>query len=415
MLAERTEIERRVRDEIRRSGVDPIRDSAGAHQVIEATMGAYFAEFVAEDQPYGFDAESIRSHLHDSIAGFGPLQKYFDDPQVEEIWINEPGRVFVARAGRSELTTTVLTSDSVRQLVDRMLVWSGRRLDTSTPFVDAMLPDGSRLHVVIPDITRDHWAVNIRRFVHRPHHILDLVPLGTLTHQAAVFLEAAVVSGLNILVAGGTQAGKTTLLNSLLGCVPAHERIVSCEEVFEIQLPSHPDWVPLQTRDASLEGTGEIPLRRLVREALRMRPSRLVVGEVRQSEALDLLVAMNSGMPSAATLHANSAREAVTKLCTLPLLAGQNISADFVVPTVAGCVDIVVHTATTRTGHRRVQEIAALPGRVENGVVEIADLFSADATGLRRGSGFPPHAGRFEVAGYSLADLLQPGESLARS
>ena len=209
MLAERTEIERRVRDEIRRSGVDPIRDSAGAHQVIEATMGAYFAESVAEDQPFGFDAESIRSHLHDSIAGFGPLQKYFDDPQVEEIWINEPGRVFVARAGRSELTTTVLTSDSVRQLVDRMLVWSGRRLDTSTPFVDAMLPDGSRLHVVIPDITRDHWAVNIRRFVHRPHHILDLVPLGTLTHQVAVFLEAAVVSGLNILVSGGTQAGKT--------------------------------------------------------------------------------------------------------------------------------------------------------------------------------------------------------------
>ncbi|MFM8772464.1 MAG: CpaF family protein, partial [Actinomycetota bacterium] len=207
-------------------------------------------------------------------------------------------------------------------------------------------------------------------------------------------------------LAGGTQAGKTTLLNALLGCLPASERVVSCEEVFEINLPHHPDWVAMQTRDASLEGTGEIPLRRLVRESLRMRPSRLVVGEVRQAEALDLLVAMNSGMPAAATLHANSAREAVTKLCTLPLLAGQNIAADFVVPTVAGCVDIVIHTATGRDGRRRVQEIAALPGRVEEGTVEIADLFTLRNGRLTRGTGFPPHADRFEAAGFDLASLL---------
>jgi pilus assembly protein CpaF len=149
------------------------------------------------------------------------------------------------------------------------------------------------------------------------------------------------------------------------------------------------------------------PLRRLVREALRMRPTRLVVGEVRQSEALDLLVAMNSGMPSAATLHANSAREAVTKLCTLPLLAGQNISADFVVPTVAGCVDIVIHTATMRDGRRRVKEIAALPGRVESGTVEVAELFTLrNGQILRRGNGFPPHAERFEAAGFDLSALL---------
>jgi len=203
-----------------------------------------------------------------------------------------------------------------------------------------------------------------------------------------------------------TQAGKTTLLNALLGCVPSRERIVTCEEVFEIQLPQHPDWVAMQTREASLEGTGEIPLRRLVKEALRMRPSRLVVGEVRQAEALDLLIAMNSGLPAAATLHANSAREAVTKLCTLPLLAGQNIAADFVVPTVAGCVDIVIHTATDREGRRQVREIAALPGRVEAGVVEVADIYTHRQGRLTRGSGYPPHAERFEVAGYDLAQLL---------
>ncbi len=163
----------------------------------------------------------------------------------------------------------------------------------------------------------------------------------------------------------------------------------------------------MQTRDSSLEGTGEVPLRRLVREALRMRPTRLVVGEVRQAEALDLLVAMNSGMPSMATLHANSGREAVTKLCTLPLLAGQNISGDFVVPTVAGCVDIVVHLATDHEGARRVREIIALPGRVENGVVEVADIFVDRGAGLERAGGFPPHPERFARRGFDLAKLLE--------
>ena len=403
----RTVVETRVRDGIRRAGIDPMRQVHLAQQIVTESLSEYLDECLIGDRGAPDDPDGLRRELLDAVSGFGALQRYFDDPEVEEIWINEPGRVFIARQGRSELTTTVLTDDEVRDLVERMLLWSGRRLDISQPFVDAMLPDGSRLHVVIPDITREHWAVNIRRFVMRPRHISDLVPGGTLTAQAANFCEAAMISGLNVVVAGGTQAGKTTLLNSLLGCVPASERIVSCEEVFEIHLPQHPDWIAMQTRDASLEGTGEIPLRRLVREALRMRPTRLVVGEVRQSEALDLLVAMNSGMPSAATLHANSAREAVTKLCTLPLLAGQNISADFVVPTVAGCVDIVIHTATMRDGRRQVKEICALPGRIESGTVEIAELFRFDGLTLRRGTGFPPHADRFEAAGYDLAALLE--------
>ncbi|MGI9197994.1 MAG: CpaF family protein [Candidatus Nanopelagicales bacterium] len=402
----REALEDTVRDEIRRSGVDPIRDRVSVRRIVDDALADHLADFAARDAGSPTDLVALAQDVHDRVAGFGPLQPYFDDPEVEEVWINEPGKVFIARHGRSELTTTVLTDSDVRSLVERMLQWSGRRIDLSTPFVDAMLPDGSRLHVAIPDITRAHWSVNIRRFVMRPAHVADLVPSGTLSVDAARFLEAAMVSGLNVVVAGGTQAGKTTLLNALLGCLPAHERVVSCEEVFELQLPHHPDWVAMQTRDASLEGSGEIPLRRLVREALRMRPTRLVVGEVRQGEALDLLVAMNSGMPAAATLHANSAREAVTKLCTLPLLAGQNISADFVVPTVAGSVDIVIHTATARDGRRRVREIAALPGRVESGVVEIADLFSLRDGRLVRGSGFPPHEERFEAAGYDLAELL---------
>jgi pilus assembly protein CpaF len=271
--------------------------------------------------------------------------------------------------------------------------------------VDAVMPDGSRLHVVIPDITRRHMAVNIRKFVLQAHSLDELVALGTLTAPAARFLEAAVASGLNILVSGGTQAGKTTLLNCLCAAVPARERVITCEEVFELRVPL-PDVVSMQTRQPNLEGAGEIPLRRLVKEALRMRPSRIVVGEVRQEECLDLLIALNSGLPGMCTLHANSAREAVVKMCTLPLLAGENIGTSFVVPTVASSVDLVVHVGTDADGRRRVREIVALPGRAEGGVIETADVFSSREGRLVRADGYPPHPDRFAAAGFDLPALL---------
>lgn len=258
---------------------------------------------------------------------------------------------------------------------------------------------------VIPDITRRHWAVNIRKFVLSAHGLDELVALGSLPAAAASFLEAAVVAGLNVLVAGGTQAGKTTLLNCLAAAIPARERVVTCEEVFELRLPL-PDWVALQTRQPNLEGTGEVRLRRLVKEALRMRPDRLIVGEVRQEEALDLLLALNSGLPGMCTIHANSAREAVVKLCTLPLLAGENVGHDFVVPTVASCVDLVVHTETTADGRRRVSEVVAVPGRVEGRVVETAQVYATRDGALVRAGGYPPRPERFARAGYDLAELL---------
>ncbi|MHB0928348.1 MAG: CpaF family protein [Candidatus Nanopelagicales bacterium] len=338
--------------------------------------------------------------------GFGALQPLLDDPSVEELWINAPDRIFISRDGRSELTTVMLTDSAVRDLVERMLRGTGRRLDLSSPFVDATLPDGSRLHAVIPDIVPGHWSVNIRKFIARAETVHELAAGGLFTQQAASFLHAAVVSGLNIMVAGGTGAGKTTLLGCLLASVPAHERIITCEEVLELRL-RHPDWVRMQTRPASLEGTGEIPLRRLVKESLRMRPDRLVIGEVRQGEALDLLIAMNSGQPSLATLHANSAREAVTKLCTLPLLAGENISSAFVVPTVAGAVDVVVHLRSTPQGQRRVQEVVAITGRIEDRQIELAPLFSWRNGRLVRDVGFPRHEERFEAHGFRLSTLLR--------
>ena len=271
--------------------------------------------------------------------------------------------------------------------------------------MDATLPDGSRLHVVIPDVTREHWAVNVRKFVVKATHLEDLVRLGSISTHAAQFLEASVRAGLNILVAGGTQAGKTTMLNCLAGAIDSRERIVTCEEVFELRIAAR-DVVALQCRQPSLEGTGEIPLRRLVKESLRMRPSRIIVGEVRQEESLDMLLALNSGLPGMCTIHANSAREAITKMCTLPLLAGENVGSRFVVPTVASSIDLVVHIGLEATGARRVREIVAIPGRVEGDVVEVADIFTTRGGDLVRSHGFPPHPERYERLGVDLAGLL---------
>ena len=399
------QVEGEVRELIRRSGLDPARHPVEIDRLVREAVNDYDERSMRTGMPALGDLDNAAKAILDTVAGYGPLQRYFDDPKVEEIWVNSPDRVFIARGGQAELTTTILTSDEVRDLVERMLRSSGRRVDLSSPFVDATLPDGSRLHVVIPDITRDHWHVNIRKFVVRADRLDDLVRLGTLTPAAATFLDAAVVSGLNILVAGGTQAGKTTLLGCLAAAIPPRERVVTCEEVFELKIPLR-DVAGMQCRQPSLEGTGAVPLRRLVTEALRMRPSRIIVGEVRQAESLDLLIALNSGLPGMCTLHANSAREAITKMCTLPLLAGENVSPRFVVPTVASSVNLVVHIAMEADGTRRVREIVAVPGRVEGDVVEVADLFTTKGGVLRRADGFPPHVDRFERAGFRVTSLL---------
>ena len=322
-----------------------------------------------------------------------------------KFWINDPTRVFVARNGRHELTNLMLTTAQVQELTERMLKSSGRRIDISQPFVDAMLPEGHRLHVVLEGISRGFSAVNIRKFVLKAARLQDLVALGSLTQQAAQFLDASVRAGLNILVAGGTQAGKTTMLNCLAAAIPGGDRVVSAEEVFELRFP-HPDWVPMQTRQAGLEGTGEIALRDLVKESLRMRPSRIIVGEVRSEECLDLLLALNAGLPGMCTLHANSAREALVKMCTLPLLAGENISARFVVPTVAASVDLVIHLGIDTSGVRRVNEIVAVPGRVENDIIEVEPIFMRTGGDLKRQSGIPPRTDRYDRIGVDVHRIL---------
>jgi pilus assembly protein CpaF len=398
-------LEGEVRELIRRRGLDPARDLDGVRELVDAAIADYDERSLLGLVDPLHDSSAAAKELIDAVAGLGPLQRYLDDPTVEEIWINEPGKVFVARRGRSELTTTILDHSQVRDLVERMLRTSGRRLDLSTPFVDASLPGGERVHVVIPDITRESWAVNIRKFVARASRLHDLVALGSLTAQTAAFLDAAVATGLNILVSGATQAGKTTMVNALAGSIPVTQRVITCEEVFELRLTAR-DTVALQCRQPNLEGVGEVPLRRLVKEALRMRPDRIIIGEVREAESFDLLIALNAGIPGMCTVHANSAREAITKMCTLPLLAGENVTAHFVVPTVASALDLVVHLDLDRTGRRWVREVVAVTGRVEGGVVETATIFSRVDGALVRGAGYPPHPELFSRAGYDLAALL---------
>ncbi|MEI3845151.1 MULTISPECIES: CpaF family protein [unclassified Microbacterium] len=370
-----TLVAERVRERLRAERSDPTRDPEFAAQIARAEVRRHNDFALARGlAPVDDETACVREVLA-AVAGFGPLQAYLDDPTVEEVWINAPDRIFVARGGVPERTPLMLTDTAVRDLVERMLQSSGRRVDLSQPFVDASLPDGSRLHVVIPDITRRHWAVNIRKFLPAYRDLGRLVAAGSLAPEAATMLRDAVVAGRSVLVSGATHAGKTTLLGALIAACPVDHRIVTVEETFELAVAA-PDLVALQGRQPSLEGTGEVTLRRLVKEALRMRPDRLVVGEVRDAEALDLLLALNTGVPGMATIHANSAREALSKLAALPLLAGRNIDSGFVLPAVASSVQLVAHCERESTGGRRVVEIVE-PTGVEDGVITARTLYRA--------------------------------------
>lgn len=399
-------IAERVRARVLRDGVDLGSDRTLVDHYVRDEVRRYSERALGGSMPMLVDEQQTTREIIASITGFGALQPYFDDDEVEEIWINGPSRVFVARNGVPELTPVVLGAAEVRDLVERMLQSSGRRVDLSSPFVDASLPDGSRLHVVIPDVTRRHWSVNIRKFTKRIRDLEHLVALGSVSERAAAFLDACVRSGQNILVSGATQSGKTTLLNALLSSARRSDRIITVEETFELDLGAR-DTVAMQCRQPSLEGTGEITLRRLIKEALRMRPDRLVVGEVREAESLDLLIALNSGVPGMCSIHANGARDALVKLCTLPLLAGRNIDSSFVVPTVASSVDVVVHCELARTGRRYVTQILAPTGHLtSSGAVETNVIFAMEAGTLRATGGYPARSAKFQANGVDLALLL---------
>ncbi|MCO5293619.1 MAG: Flp pilus assembly complex ATPase component TadA [Homoserinimonas sp.] len=402
-----SQIAQRVRQRVQREGADLGSDGELAARLVSEEVRRHSELALGGSVPRLADEAAASRTILASLTGFGALQPLLDDEEIEEIWINSPTEVFVAKGGKPEPAGIVLTSSEVRDLVERMLQSSGRRVDLSSPFVDASLPDGSRLHVVIPDVTQRHWVVNIRKFGRQVRELAQLVSLGSMPRNAAEFLRMCVLAGQNILVSGATQSGKTTLLGALLSSARAGERIVTVEETFELQFSAR-DSVAMQCRQPSLEGTGEITLRRLIKEALRMRPDRLVVGEVREAEALDLLIALNSGLPGMCSIHANSAREALGKLCTLPLLAGRNIGSSFIVPTVASSIDLVVHCTLNRSGTRRITEILAPTGEVVGGVVQAEAIFEMEA-GLLVPTGIvPARVEKFELAGLDPRPLIEP-------
>jgi pilus assembly protein CpaF len=329
---------------------------------LDSAIGKAVDELAESGQLLGSEtaaASLARQQMH----GLGPLQPLIDDPKIEEIWLNSATEVRYWREGEMHRSDLELGTEALKTLVHRMLRQSGRRLDRSQPFVDAALSDGSRLHVVIPEVTRE-WAVNIRKFRAEYASLASLVEAHTLSPEQAVELSEATLNGQSILVTGATQAGKTTLLRALLHELPDSERIISVEDTFELNL-RNADWVGMQTVAGSAEGTRGVDLRELVRQSLRMRPSRLVIGEVRGAESLDLLIALNSGLPGMCTLHANSARGGVMKLLTLPLLAGENITREFLKSVVPSAFDLVVHCSRLPDGTRRVAEIL----RVQDAIV----------------------------------------------
>ena len=297
------------------------------------------------------DESTIAAALADRLSGFGVLQPFLDDPEIEEFWINRPNELFVHRAGSTQRITLDLDLEHIESILERMLRLAGRRLDRTSPFVDAKLPDGSRLHAAIPDITRDNISINVRRFRSVGLPLSELV---TSEHYTAIL--KALAERRTILISGATASGKTTLLGALLDELPHNDRIVSAEDTFELNL-ANPDWVAMQTRLDSAEGSGEIDLRRLIRESLRMRPGWLVVGEVRGAEAVELLVALNSGIPALCTIHANSGLEALDKLATLPLLASTSIPLEFAKQLFSRAIGLVVHLGIDDRGRRSVIEL----------------------------------------------------------
>jgi pilus assembly protein CpaF len=302
------------------------------------------------------EEQNLRLELNQKLTGLGFLQSYLDDESIEEVWVNQPGEVWFAKAGLHFSERIGFSADELMTLVERMIRVSGRRLDRSTPFIDAQLDNGFRLHAVIPDVTRKHLSLNIRKFSNRVMTLDELANRGVLSLTQAEFLVAELKAGANVIISGATQAGKTTLLTALLSSLDLHERVVSVEDTFELRCLL-PDWVAMQTRPESLEGKYGIDMRRLVRESLRMRPTRLVVGEVRGAESLDMLIAMNSGIPGMCTVHANSSDEALNKLRTLPLLAGGNISNEFISELVGSSLRLFVHCSRDSSGKRQISSI----------------------------------------------------------
>lgn len=342
--------------------------------------------------------EVLVQELADEAVGLGPLERLLGDPDVNEIMVVDPHTIFVERRGKMELTGLRFTDDdSVRAVIERIVTPLGRRIDESTPLVDARLRDGSRVNAVIPPLALRGPCITIRKFAKEPLRMADLELFGSVTPAMARFLERAVKIRKNIVISGGTGSGKTTLLNLLSAAIPAHERVVTVEDAAELQL-AQPHVVSLEARPPNLEGKGEYSIRDLVKNALRMRPDRIVVGECRGGEAIDMLQAMNTGHEgSLTTTHANSPREAVARIETLCLMAGLDLPIRAIRQQIASSVHLIVQQSRFSDGSRRVSSIAEVVGIDDAGEVELQDIFSFRVTKVEEDAVV---RGEFVASGY---------------
>jgi pilus assembly protein CpaF len=320
----------------------------------------------------------IVRQIGDSVLGLGPLEPFVRDPEVTEIMVNNWDTIYVERAGKLYWTGTKFHDDQqLRRTIDKIVGKVGRRVDEASPYVDARLPDGSRVNAVIPPLSIDGPALTIRKFAADPYQADDLIEFGTMTSPVAKFLEACVRGRINILVAGGTGAGKTTTLNVVSSFIPDDERILTIEDAAELRL-QQPHVVRLESRPPNIEGKGQVTIRDLVRNSLRMRPDRIVVGEVRGSEALDMLQAMNTGHDgSISTIHCNSPRDALSRLETITMMAGMELSNKAIREQIASALQLIVYQARLKDGTRRFTHVTEVAG-MEGEVITLQDIFLFD-------------------------------------
>ena len=332
-------------------------------------------------------AERVRmlEQITDEILGLGPLEPLLRDETVTEVMVNGPQQVYIEREGRLELTNVTFQNDEhVMKIIQRIIAPIGRRVDESSPMVDARLADGSRVNAIIPPLSLVGPVITIRKFSATPFTVEDLVRFGTATPEMFEFLEACVRARLNIFVAGGTGSGKTTMLNILSSFIPDDERIVTVEDAAELQLRQE-HVITLESRPANIEGKGAIPIRELVRNCLRMRPDRIVVGECRSGEALDMLQAMNTGHDgSMSTGHANTPRDMLSRLETMVLMAGMDLPLRAIREQIASAVDLIVHQNRLKDGTRKIVNITEVQG-MEGDVIVMQDIFVFEQTGIAEG------------------------------
>ena len=355
---------------------DSSMEESELHQFVKDELKAVVDE---EQVPLStVERQRLTREIIDDVLGHGPLQRYLDDASVTEIMVNRADQIYVERHGQLFMTDTKFANeDALRKVIERIVTRIGRRIDESSPLVDARLSDGSRVNAIIPPLAVNGASLTIRKFAREALTVEKLIGFGSLSPEMAELLQACVLAKMNIIVSGGTGTGKTTMLNVLSSFIPATDRIVTIEDAVELQLQQD-HVVRLESRPANIEGKGEVSIRDLVRNSLRMRPDRIVVGEVRGGESLDMLQAMNTGHDgSISTVHANSPRDAVARLETLVLMAGMDLPLRAIREQIASAVNLIVHISRLRDGSRRVTHVTEVQG-MEGDIVTLQDAFVFD-------------------------------------